>query len=62
MPIMRYKLIGTNMMERPSKGEWVRWDAHCAILDEVKAIAEEVKAMSEAGIDETTGDNKRSRK
>ena len=26
MPIMRYKLIGTNMMERPTKGEWVRWD------------------------------------
>lgn len=62
MPIMRYKLIGSTMVERPTKGEWVRWDDHCALLDEVRAIAEEVKATMEAGLDETTSDNKRSRK
>ncbi len=55
MPIMRYKLIGTNMMERPTKGEWVRWD-------DVKDNLFQNDTNSDEVPNETTSDNKRSRK
>ncbi len=55
MPIMRYKLIGTNMVERPTKGEWVRWD-------DMKNWIEPGDKVEEGYNDEAISDNKRSRK
>ena len=71
MPIMRYKLIGTNMMERPTKGEWVRWDdVKDRLPPDYKSwprtnMTEEMVADSvlpEGKKNATDSDNKRSRK
>ena len=60
MPIMRYKLIGTNMMERPTKGEWVRWDDVKMFTSDLGGTYTSIKL--EEDNNETTSDNKRSRK
>ena len=68
MPIMRYKLIGTNMVERPSKGEWVRWadvKDSIAFHDKMKMSMTEAQNRKQTfgeTENEATGDNKRSRK
>ena len=62
MPIMRYKLIGTNMMERPTKGEWVRWDDVKDIPEEFILATITKKPETDGVMNETDSDNKRTRK
>jgi hypothetical protein len=52
--MMRYKLIGSNMVERPTKGEWVRYDDVKPFIDyaERKIKEDDVEIHHETDIND----------
>ena len=55
----RYRLIGDKMVERPNKGEWVRWED---VKDIPDSIILATVTKTEVAEDAPNSDNKRNRK